>query len=146
MEIQVIRADSEELLARSRNVRRQVFTLEKGIAEEIETDAEDCLTGGCEHFLVLCEGKDAGAFRCMPTAEGVVRLQRFCILKTVRGTGAGRKTLKEMEVWYRRRGYGRIELDAKFQVEGFYRACGYQTVSEPFMEAGVLHVRMVREI
>lgn len=54
--------------------------------------------------------------------------------------------MKAMESCYRRRGIGRIELDAKFQVEGFYQSCGYQTVSGIFEEAGVLHVRMRKNI
>lgn len=146
MGVQVVRADTEKLLERSRWVRKEVFTLEKGIPQANETDERDCLEGGCEHFLILHNGKDAGAFRCIYVSESVVRLQRFCILKEVRGLGIGREALKAMESCYRGRGIGRIELDAKFQVEGFYQSCGYQTVSGIFEEAGVLHVRMRKNI
>ena len=146
MGIGIIRADTEKLLDRSRRVRKQVFTLEKGIPQAIEADEKDCLEGGCDHFLILHNEKDAGAFRCMYASESVVRLQRFCILREERGLGAGREALKAMEDFYRERGIGRIELDAKFQVEGFYQSCGYQTVSGIFEEAGVLHVKMVKKI
>jgi len=144
MKIQVIRADTEELLERSRGVRKEVFTLEKGIPESVEADEWDCLKEGCGHFLILYNKKDAGAFRCRDTSESVIRLQRFCILRGVRGLGIGREALKCMEGYYRQRGVSRIELDAKFQVEGFYQKCGYQTVSGIFEEAGVLHVKMVK--
>ena len=146
MEIQVVRADTKELLERSKRVRRWVFTVEKEIPEEIEVDEKDCLEGGCDHFLILYTQKDVGAFRCMYASESVVRLQRFCILKEVRGLGVGGEALKYVESYYRKRGISRIELDAKFQVEGFYHKCGYQTVSGVFEEAGVLHVKMVKDL
>lgn len=146
MEMQVIRADTEELLKRSRWVRKQVFTVEKRIPEAVETDGLDRLDRGCDHFLILYNNKDAGAFRCVNTSESAVRLQRFCVLKEVRGLGAGQRALKFMEDYYQERGVCRVELDAKFQVEGFYRRCGYRTVSGVFEEAGVLHVKMVKDL
>ncbi len=144
--VTVIKADSEELLGRCRQLRREVFTLEKGIPEVIEVDERDCLDGGSDHFLIRYTKMDAGAFRCTYAPESAVRLQRFCILKEVRELGVGREALRYVEEHYRELGISRIELDAKFQVEGFYQKCGYRRVSGIFEEAGVLHVKMMKEL
>ena len=84
--------------------------------------------------------------RCLPQADGTLRLQRFCIRRDCRGQGAGRQTLREVEERFRREGFSAVALDAKCSAQGFYTACGYETVSAPFLEAGVLHVAMQRPL
>jgi predicted GNAT family N-acyltransferase len=38
-------------------------------------------------------------------------------------------------------------MDGQCQAEGFYNKLGYVTVStEPFLDAGILHVRMQKEL
>ena len=60
--------------------------------------------------------------------------------------GAGRQTLREVEERFRREGFSAVALDAKCSAQGFYTACDYETVSGPFLEAGVLHVAMQRPL
>lgn len=143
--VALIPARSEALLSACLAVRSEVFTKEYGIPQTMERDAADALGTGCEHFLVRLNGQDAGALRCVCPAPGVVRLQRFCILSDLRGHGIGRAVLAALEEFYRDRA-GQFELDAKFRVEGFYLACGYRTVSDVFMEAGVPHVKMIKKL
>ena len=52
-----------DLLSRCLQIRREVFVLEKGVPEDLEVDACDCLDTSCTHFLLQVEGKDAGALR-----------------------------------------------------------------------------------
>lgn len=131
-----------KLLKRATRVREQVFTEEMKIAKSIEADELDCLDGPCDHFVVELDGKDVCAFRCKKLDAQCVQLQRFCVMKDCRKTGVGRWALSQMEAYYGNRGFEVITLDAKFHVHGFYEKCGYQVVSEPFMEAGVEHVVM----
>ena len=94
----------------------------------MSSDCPDSPDSPCRHFVVERDGNAVGALRCTFPAAGVVHLQRFCILSHVRGCGVGRAALAALEEYYRPT-MRRIELDAKFQAEGFYRACGYRTVS-----------------
>lgn len=139
-------ARDQALLDRILAVRRAVFVVERGVSEKIERDGFDVLGGGCDHFLIVCNGQDAGAFRCMRASEAEVVLQRFCVQKTYRELGAGKQALAQMESYYARRGITRVRLDAKFEAAGFYEACGYPTTSEPFMEAGIPHVKMEKKL
>lgn len=144
--ITLLEADTPALLDRCLTVRQAVFTGELGVPAEAERDSQDCLDGECRHFLITRGGQDIGAVRCLPQADGTLRLQRFCIRWDCRGQGAGRQTLREVEERFRREGFSAVALDAKCSAQGFYTACGYETVSGPFLEAGVLHVAMQRPL
>ena len=140
--IELIPTQNADTLARCLRVREAVFTIEKDVPKEIEVDALDSLNGACEHFLICCGGKDAGALRCSYTPENAARIQRFCVLKECRGRGLGKAALEQLESYCRNRGCRAVELDAKLAAAGFYEKCGYQTVSDTFIEAGVAHVKM----
>lgn len=147
MKIELIPATDTTRLSECLKVRNAVFTLERKVPVEIEVDEQDVLDGDCEHFLIALDGEPVGACRCMHTESGI-RLQRFCVLKECRGQGVGKAALAKLEEYYsRRRQSGfQMELDSKFEACGFYEACGYHRESEVFMEAGVPHVKMGKEI
>ena len=143
--IHVTRAQAQSELERCFAVRYAVFCLERGVSPEIERDEWDVLTPSVAHFLIREKVADIGALRCRHDGDTAV-LQRFCVLKEYRGGGRGRAALEAVEDWCRGTGIGRIELDAKFEVYGFYEKCGYTRVSEPFEEAGIPHVKMTKEL
>ncbi|MDE7291600.1 MAG: GNAT family N-acetyltransferase [Treponemataceae bacterium] len=144
--IELVLAQNADTLARCLRVREEVFTIEKGVPKEIEVDALDCLNGACEHFLIRCDGKDAGALRCTYTPKNVARIQRFCVLKKYRGRGLGKTALEQVESYCRSRGCHAVELGAKLSAARFYEKCGYEIVSDTFIEASVTHVKMRKEL
>ena len=144
--LKIKKAENRETLDACLCVRNAVFTVEKNISKEIEVDENDTLTGRCDHFLLKYDGKPAGALRCMRIGNGTVKLQRFCILKEFRNQGLGRKITEFVEGYYRNNSFARVELDAKYEAFEFYEKCGYRKVSELFEEAGIPHVKMVKEL
>ncbi|MNI91504.1 putative N-acetyltransferase YjcF [compost metagenome] len=65
------------------------------------------------------------------------------MLSEYRGKAYGLKIVQAMEQDVKRRGYSRAVLDAQCTAEAFYQRLGYKTVStEPFLDAGIWHVRM----
>lgn len=143
---EVIRVQDEETLSRCLKIRGEVFTTEKGVPREIEADALDCLGGACDHFLIRYSDADAGALRLAYTKENVARIQRLCILKKFRGLGLGTSALEQIELFCRTHRCTAVELDAKCSAYPFYEKCGYKTVSAPFTEAGVMHVKMRKDM
>lgn len=144
--LKFIRAENKEMLDLCLHVRNAVFTVEKGISREIEVDENDALNSRCDHFFMEYDGRPAGALRCMRIGGDTVRLQRFCILKEYRNRGLGRKITKFVEEYYRNNSFTRVELDAKYEACGFYEKCGYRKISDLFEEAGIPHVKMVKEL
>ncbi len=172
MSIVLHKATTTELLERARTVREQVFTIEKQIPKSVEVDELDCLSDKCDHFVVEMRAQmestdvtahcvvenseaeqvalsgsgmksaDICALRCKYLDGNRIQLQRFCVMKEYREMGVGRFVLGQVEDYYWNKNIDCITLDAKFHVSGFYEKCGYMVVSEPFMEADLLHVVM----
>ena len=138
-------ASTPEELARCLAVRRAVFVTEKGVPAQLEVDGDDRLNGPCLHVLIQVDGADAGALR-LRRAGTAARLQRFCLLSSFRGRGWGRAAMAQVEALCRARGADKLTLDAKFEVQGFYAACGCRAVSEVFLEVNVPHVKMEKPL
>lgn len=144
MDLKVIRALDLDVLKRICKVRNDVFVVEKGVPEDIESDSFDVIDGQCDHFL-LVSSEDTGAARVKRVDDSIV-LQRFCVYNKYRKCGYGRYLIKYIEDYYTNLGYKSVSLDAKCHAAGFYEACGYSIVSEPFIEADVLHVKMLKNL
>ncbi len=142
---EIILADSEALLQRCRKIRHEVFVTERGVDPAVEQDGHDVLGGVCGHFLITKDGCDVGALRCL-YEDGIVKLQRMCVLKEHRKSGAGAAAIRFVERYYLSCGAGEIRLDSKCEAEGFYEKLGYRAVSERFIEAGIPHVKMLKEL
>ena len=132
-------------LERCFTIRHAVFCTERGVSPAIERDDWDVLAPGCDHFLIQTDGADVGALRCRYLEDTAI-LQRFCVLKGHRKSGHARAALTQLEDLCRAAGMGRMELDAKFEVQGFYEKCGYAKISAPFEEAGIPHVKMMKPL
>lgn len=72
--------------------------------------------------------------------DSIARIGR--VLTRDRGVGNGRKLLQAAERYAGEAGYKAIELDAQKQTVLFYQKCGYEIVSEEFIEAGIPHIKM----
>lgn len=62
----------------------------------------------------------------------------------MRGQGIGRRVLEALVDRARARGDAAVELSAQCTAVGFYRRHGFETIGEPYQEAGIEHVRMRR--
>ncbi|MBD5099342.1 MAG: GNAT family N-acetyltransferase [Clostridiales bacterium] len=143
--LDMIPAQTQDELKRCFAIRHAVFCVERGVSPDIERDEWDVLSLGCDHFLIREEVADIGALRCRYAGDAAI-IQRFCVLKEHRKSGVGRDALYAVEAHCKAAGYKRMELDAKFEVCGFYEKCGYTKISAPFEEAGIPHVKMAKEL
>ncbi len=146
MNMDICKVADTDMLERCLSIRYRVFSVEKGVPREVDVDANDCLQGPCTHFLIRYQNADAGTIRCLRTANGIVRVQRFCFLKAYRGLGLGKQVMAYVEDYFRTQGFSVIEMDAKYDVCGFYEKCGYKIVSDVFMEVNIKHVKMMKEL
>ena len=123
-----------------RAIRETVFIHEQGVPEELEWDGLD---SSCAHVLAW---NDRGE------AIGTARMQRngtigrMAVLKDWRGRGVGRALLQTFLNLAARQGLTRVSLSAQTHAVGFYEQAGFHLVGEPFMDAGIPHRKMVKEI
>lgn len=143
---EMIPVTDNEGLALCKAIRKKVFIDEQGVDESLEIDEYDMLGGRCRHYYTLVDGCPAAAFRCMDKGGGRVKLQRFCVLPEYRRQGVGQFMLNRLEEMCRRENITVIEMGAQCQAVPFYEACGYEVVSGIFMDAGIEHVKMEKQL
>jgi len=141
------RIRTEEELQEAFAIRKEVFVDEQQVPIEEEIDAFDRLSGVCRHYLAMEGISPIGAARWREYAPGTAKLQRIAVLKPWRGKGIGRLLVEAMERDAAALGYRLAVLDAQCTAEPFYRKLGYTTESaEPFLDAGIPHVRMCKHL
>lgn len=140
MEVKIVANDQE--LKDAYSVRKIVFVDEQQVPIEEEIDA---LESVATHF-VLYETKEpvgAGRFRIV---DGYGKVERICVLKDKRKSGAGKEIMVKIEDYAKEKGLKKLKLNAQIQAIPFYSRLGYEVVSEEFMDAGIPHKTMVKEI
>lgn len=143
MELKRITVDND--LKKAFQIRKEVFVEEQGVPVEAEFDEFDTLNGQCEHILVYYNEHPVGTGR-VRVVDGVGKLERICILAPYRKFGLGKVIIKALEEIAKEKGISRVKLHGQTQAEGFYEKLGYQASSDVFMEEGIPHVLMVKEL
>jgi predicted GNAT family N-acyltransferase len=135
----------EEDLRKAFDIRKAVFVEEQGVPIEDEFDEFDNLNGQCEHLLVYFEEQPVGTGRIRWVNE-FGKLERICILEPYRKFGLGKVIITALEEIAQERGAKKVKLHGQTQAEGFYKKLGYQTSSSVFIEDGIPHLLMKKEM
>lgn len=139
-DVQVLVGDWASLGERAGAVRHAVFVVEQRIPAALEWDGIDA---DCVHALALDEqGRAVGTGRLLPDAH----IGRMAVLRQARGRGVGGLLLARLVDCARARGEQAVELSAQRTAERFYRRHGFEAHGEPYLEAGIEHVRMRRAL
>ncbi len=130
------RKELEEVL----RLRKTVFVEEQDVPKEIEFDGLD---QRLEHVIVRLDGKTIGCARIRPM-NGKVKLERIAILKEQRNKGFGKMLMQYLISHCRQIGANEIVIHAQHHLRGFYEDFGFKSKGQPFMEAGIKHIEMLR--
>jgi predicted GNAT family N-acyltransferase len=136
---------TEEDLKKAFDIRIEVFVEEQDVPLEDEFDEFDTLNGQCEHILVYFNEQPVGTGR-IRMVDGFGKLERICILKPYRKFGFGKVFINALEEIAESNGVSKVKLHGQKQAEGFYKKIGYQTSSDLFLEDGIPHILMMKEI
>ncbi len=134
---------TEPQLREALEVREAVFIREQGIDPDIEIDEFDAI---CWHAIAYLDGEPVGTARLILEDRFTARIGRVSVLAEARGVGVGKALMRLVEDYARREGITRIVLDAQVQVIPFYEQLAYTAVGEVFVDAGILHRRMQRNL
>ncbi|GKU83012.1 GNAT family N-acetyltransferase [Niallia sp. NCCP-28] len=140
-----IKITNEEELNKAFHIRKTVFVQEQGVALEDEFDHFDILSEDCEHILILHKENPVGTGR-LRSVDGFAKLERICILEPYRKFGLGKVIIQSLEEIASEKGLTKTKLHGQTQAEGFYQKLGYKTASSIFMEDGIPHVLMIKEL
>ncbi|WP_017572685.1 GNAT family N-acetyltransferase [Nocardiopsis halotolerans] len=124
-------------------IRGAVFVAEQQVPVEEEWDARDATA---DHLLALDGGVPVGTVRLVDQGDGAGLLGRLAVLPKGRGTGTGAALVRAVEERARERGFARVELHAQTHALGFYARLGYTAHGEEFLDAGIPHLHMARDL
>lgn len=135
-------AELYEILA----LRQEVFILEQKICDEKEIDHCDQKAW---HLMGLENGELVTYLRLfMPgdKYEDAVSFGRVLTKASARGKGYAKLSVLEMLDFLKQKNiHAPIEISAQAYLKDFYLNHGFKVTSEPYTEAGILHIGMRRE-
>lgn len=126
-------------------IRKDVFVQEQNVPIELEVDEHEMTA---THVIAYDEeGTPVATGRIREYQPGVGKFERIAVSKAARTGGYGRAVMEALEEIGRRElGVRKFVLEAQVHAQGFYEKLGYVCVSsEPFLDAGILHVKMEKE-
>jgi predicted GNAT family N-acyltransferase len=134
--------DAREL-RRAYELRFRVFCDEQGVPRDEEIDALDDVA---RHAVAVTpDGTVVGTMRLVSRAS-VVKVGRVAVAREWRGHGIASRLLARAYEYAQGVRAEELRLAAQTQAVGLYEKAGYQRVGEPFEEAGIEHVWMVRVV
>jgi YbgC/YbaW family acyl-CoA thioester hydrolase len=136
--------DWQQLGRDAQAIRTEVFVQEQRIPAEMEWDAADA---GCVHAVAYNHlGMALGTGRLLEHVPGVAKIGRMAVSQMMRGGQIGRALLDALMNHARARGDREVLLHAQTSAAPFYSRAGFVVRGEPFDEAGISHVEMVRAL
>lgn len=124
------------------SIRTTVFVNEQHVKMEEEYDNYE---DEAIHFIGYLGETPVLASR-LRFVEECGKLERICVLKEFRGKSFGSMLIRHMEEAIKQNGYKKAKLNAQTKATNFYQRLGYQQVSGEFLDAGIPHVTMTKEL
>jgi predicted GNAT family N-acyltransferase len=120
-------------------LRHEVFVVGQDVPEDLERDERDAVS---DHAVAVVDGVVVGTGRLLP--DGTIG--RMAVAPSARGRGVGAAVLGCLESRARERSLHHVELHAQVHAKGFYGKAGYVPLGEVYLEAGIEHLSMRKEL
>jgi predicted GNAT family N-acyltransferase len=120
-------------------LRHEVFVVGQDVPEDLERDEMDALS---DHAVAVLDGDVVGTGRLLP--DGTIG--RMAVAASARGGGIGAAVLTCLEDAAREKGLAAVELHAQVHAAGFYDKAGYRPFGDVYLEAGIEHQSMRKEL
>ena len=125
-------------------LRSAVFVEEQGINPALELDEYD--PQSLHAVLYNRLGQAIATGRLLPAQDGMGRIGRLAVHRSLRGADWGRELLYTLIEQARSRGDTCLELHAQCSAMSFYARAGFIPRGAPYEEAGISHITMERAL
>ena len=124
-------------------LRRVVFIDEQGVSEADEVDGLD---GRAIHLLAWDGACPVGTARLLVNGD-TGKIGRVCVLPEARGLGLGAALIKAaLDVLRGQAGVAVAYLGSQSHATGFYEKLGFVVEGDEFLDAGIPHRHMRRDL
>jgi predicted GNAT family N-acyltransferase len=124
-------------------VRRQVFSGEQSISEDLVFDGHD---REAQHMVVKDGERVIGSARIQFLTDNQAKLERMAILERYRRKGIGKEMLLFLDAVWKDKQVQQVIIHAQLEVVPFYKLCGFDELGLPFQEAGIKHIKMRKQV
>ncbi len=124
-------------------VRRKVFVEEQGVPLHVEMDEYD---DDATHFVGYNLEQPIAAARIREVEASIGKIERVCVLEEYRGQHVGVLLMNEMEEHAKKVGLFTLKLNSQSYAIPFYEKLGYEVSSPEFLDAGIPHRAMVKNL
>lgn len=134
---------SSEVYKNAFYIRKTVFVEEQNVPAELEVDDLETKT---LHVVGYNNGEPSVAARIYEKEPHIYKVQRVAVLKKFRRLGKGIELMKAIEDYAKTLGARKLKLDSQDHAIPFYEKIGFKTQGEGFMDAGIPHHTMIKEL
>lgn len=123
-------------------IRMEVFVFEQDVPADIEWDAFDRTS---THFFARADGKPVATAR-LRAEQGVAKIERMAVRKDYRGKHVGDALITKVMEHAKANGFTKASISAQDHAIPFYEKLGFTLCSDAYMEAGIPHHAMERDL
>ena len=124
------------------DLRLRVYVDEQGVPLDEELDALDSTA---IHWAAL-EGETLVGTARLVLGPDRAKFGRLAVERTWRRRGLGSRLLRAAVARARTEHLPQVILDAQTRVTALYEGLGFTAVGEVFLDAGIEHIRMIRDL
>jgi len=135
--------DYREKLSDIQLIRIQVFQVEQGVDPALEFDGLD---ESAEHLLAYLDNQPVGTTRIRYLDHQTAKIERLAVLSTARGQGIGKKLMEKALDVLAQKDIQKVMIHAQEYVKDLYYKLGFEEVGESFEEAGISHIKMIKNL
>jgi predicted GNAT family N-acyltransferase len=130
-------------IAAIKNIRTQVFQREQGVLPKLEFDGLD---EGVIHLLAYLDNKAVGTARIRAINANRAKIERLAVLSEARKQGIGKQLMKVALKAISDQNKSSVIVHAQEYIAPLYRQLGFEIIGERFSEAGIAHVKMIKQL
>jgi predicted GNAT family N-acyltransferase len=150
-----VRLAVPEDMAAAYALRHEVFVVGQDVPPDLERDELDA---AAEHVVALdddrivgtgrlVDGRIGADLRLVPGTPGTIgTIGRMAVAASARGAGVGRALLDLLVERAQSLGLPAVELHAQLHAKDFYERAGFEQFGDVYLEAGIEHVGMRKEL
>lgn len=97
-------------------------------------------------LIAVQEDKIVGCLILKKLSDDLVKLRAMAVDASLRKAGIGRMLVKEAEKIAVAAGYKDMEMFARVPAVGFYEKLGYTVIGDEFLEVGIPHLLMKKNL
>lgn len=125
-------------------IRRPVFIIEEKVSEKDEIDGRD---SQCLHYVAYKHNwQPVSCARVYLVGKDGWHIGRVATLAAFRGLGLASQVLQTIENNARSHNIKKLELEAQVHAISFYENLGYIAFGDIFLDAGIEHRKMTKNI